>query len=31
MFDFIIGLIVGVGLGIGLCVWAVWAVLGSKK
>jgi hypothetical protein len=27
MFDFFVGLIIGLGVGVGVCAWVVWAVL----
>jgi hypothetical protein len=31
MFEFLAGLVVGLAIGIGVCAWAVWAVLDHEK
>jgi hypothetical protein len=31
MFEFLAGLVVGLAIGVGVCAWAVWAVLDPKK
>jgi hypothetical protein len=31
MFAFLVGLVAGLFIGVGICAWAVWAVLDPKK
>jgi len=31
MFEFLVGLVVGLAIGVGVCAWAVWAVLNPEK
>jgi hypothetical protein len=31
MFEFLVGLVAGLFIGVGICAWAVWVVLDPKK
>lgn len=31
MFEFIVGLVTGSILGVGMCAWAVWSILDPKR
>jgi hypothetical protein len=31
MFEFLVGLVAGLFIGVGVCAWAVWAVLSPEK